>query len=79
MNGLKIFGIILIVVGAIGLIYGGITYTSHKDVVDVGPMHLEVDQKSKLPITPIAGAVAVVIGGILVFAGGRRPSLGRIV
>lgn len=79
MNSIKIFGIILIVVGVIGLIYGGITYTSHKDVVDVGPMHLEVDQKSKIPITPIAGAVAVIVGSIMVFAGGRRLSLGRIV
>lgn len=36
MNTLTLIGIILIVLGAVGLIYGGITYTSKKDVVDLG-------------------------------------------
>ncbi len=79
MNILTIIGIILIVLGIVGLIYGGFTYTSGKDVLDVGPMHVEVDKKSRVPITPIAGGVAIVIGALLIFVGGRRPAMGKMV
>ena len=72
MKTLSIVGIILIVLGAIGLIYGGITYTSSKDVVDLGAVHLEVDQQKHIPLSPIFGAVALGLGTILIFAGRRR-------
>jgi predicted transcriptional regulator len=39
MKRIGIAGIILIVVGAIVLIYGGITYTTHKKSVNIGPVH----------------------------------------
>jgi hypothetical protein len=76
---ITILGAALIVLGVIGLIYGGITYTSGKDVVDMGPLHVEVEQQRQIPVTPIAGAITVVIGAVLIFVGGRRPGLGRHV
>lgn len=79
MNTLTLIGIILIVLGAVGLIYGGITYTSSKNVVDMGSMHLQVDQKKKIPLSPIAGAAAVVVGVVLVIVGRRRPDRGGAV
>ncbi len=77
MKIITILGAVLIVLGVIGLVYGGITYTSGKDVVDMGPLHVEVDQQRRIPVTPIAGALAIVVGAVLIFAGGRRPALGR--
>jgi hypothetical protein len=61
VNITNIVGIILIVLGVVGLIYGGITYTSSKDVVDLGAVKLQVDQKKENPLSPFycAGAVAV--------------------
>jgi hypothetical protein len=79
MNTLTLIGIILIVLGAVGLIYGGITYTSSKNVVDMGSMHLQVDQKKEIPLSPIAGAAAVLVGVILVIVGRRRPERGGLV
>lgn len=79
MNIVMILGVILLVLGVVGIIYGGFTYTSGKDVLDVGPMHVEVDQQRRIPVTPIAGAVTVVIGALLIFFGGRRPAMGKIV
>lgn len=73
MNITTIIGIILIVLGVVGLIYGGITYTSSKDIVDMGPMHLQVDQQKNIPLSPIAGAAAVAIGVVLILVGRRRP------
>lgn len=77
MNIITIIGVILIVIGVVGLIYGGITYTSSKEVVDMGPMHLQIDQERQIPLSPIAGAVAVAAGVILILVGRRRPARGN--
>jgi hypothetical protein len=70
---MTIIGIILIVLGVVGLIYGGIAYTSSKNVMDVGSMHINVDQHKQIPIPPIAGAAGVAIGVVLILVGRRRP------
>lgn len=72
MNSMTIIGIILAVLGLVGLIYGGITYTSSDNVLDVGGLHVKVDQKNRFPISPIAGAAALIIGGTLIVAGRKK-------
>jgi hypothetical protein len=72
MNTTTIIGIILIVLGVAGLIYGGITYTTSKDIMDVGSMHVQVDQHKQIPLSPIAGAAAVAVGVVLMLFGRRR-------
>lgn len=75
MKIMTIIGVILIVLGAIGLIYGGISYTSNKNVMDVGPMHVEVQERNRIPLSPIAGAAALIAGVVLVVVD-RRSSKG---
>jgi hypothetical protein len=69
---MRIAGIVLIVLGLIGLVYGGITYTRRRDTVSIGPITATVNQRETLPISPIAGAVALAAGIGLLVAGGRR-------
>jgi uncharacterized membrane protein len=70
-----IIGIILIVLGAIGLIYGGITYTTNRDVLDVGGIHLDVKEQKQLPLSPIFGGVVLLCGiGLVIF--GQRARTG---
>jgi len=76
MKMMTIIGIVLIALGVIGLIYGGITYTSSENVVDVGSMHVQVDQERRTPLSPIAGAVAVAAGVILIVFSRRRSAHG---
>ena len=76
MNITNIIGIILIVLGVVGLIYGGITYTSSKNVVDLGSVQLKVDQKKEIPLSPFFGAGAVAVGVILILIGRRRHGSG---
>ncbi|HWR81739.1 MAG TPA: hypothetical protein VN285_00395 [Candidatus Deferrimicrobium sp.] len=76
MNIMTIIGIILIGLGVVGLVYGGITYTSSKNVVDMGSVHVQVDQKEQIPLPPILGAAAVAIGVILIIVGRRRHAGG---
>ncbi len=65
----KTLGIILIVVGLIGLAWGGLTYTTREKVVDIGPIHASRDKNHTIPLPPIAGAIALIGGVVLVVAG----------
>ena len=69
---MKLVGIILIVAGFAGIIYGGFTYTSHKKAVDMGPIQIEKTEHNTIPIPPILGVVAVLAGGALVYFGARE-------
>lgn len=69
---MRIAGIILIVLGIIGLVYGGITYTRRRDTVSIGPFSATVQQRETLPISPVAGAIVLAAGIGLLLAGGRR-------
>jgi hypothetical protein len=67
----KTLGIVLIVIGLVGLAWGGFTYTTSKKVVDVGPIHATRDQTHHVPLPPIAGAV-VLIGGVALLVAGKK-------
>jgi drug/metabolite transporter (DMT)-like permease len=67
----KTLGIILIVLGVIGLAWGGFTYTTRERVVDLGPIEASRDKKHTIPVPPIAGAVAL-IGGVVLVATGKK-------
>ena len=63
-----LLGIIMIVVGAIALAYGGITYTNRKDTVSLGPVEVTATEKKTLPLPPILGGVLVAAGIVVVLA-----------
>ena len=65
----RTIGIILIVLGLVGLAWGGITYTTREKVVDVGPIHASRDKTHTVPLPPIAGALALVAGVALLAVG----------
>lgn len=67
----KAMGIILIVVGIIGLAWGGLAYTTREKVVDIGPIQATREKTHDVPVPPLAGALAL-IGGIVVLAAGRK-------
>lgn len=70
---MRIAGIILIILGVVGLVYGGITYTRHRDTISIGPLTATVNQRETFPISPVAGVIALVAGiGLLMGASRRR-------
>lgn len=72
MKTASIVGILLIILGVIALGYQGITYTTHKKVLDVGPLQATKEEHKTIPLPPIVGAIALVGGVALVYAGGRN-------
>ena len=64
----KMLGMILIALGLVGLAWGGFTYTTREKVVDIGPIHASRNKTHNVPLPPIAGAVALVGGVVLLVA-----------
>jgi hypothetical protein len=69
---MKPIALALIVVGLIGLLWGGLSWTRKDTVVDAGPIEITRDKRESLPIPPIAGGIALAAGVILLMTGGGK-------
>ena len=71
MNTAKLIGIILIVLGGLGLAYGGFSYTKETTGMKVGPLELKVQEKetTNVPLIVSAGVMAV---GVFLLVVGRK-------
>ena len=72
MGMTKIIGILLIVAGTLGLIYGGFSFTKDKHDVKLGSLQFSVVEKESVNVPIWAGAGAIGIGVILLLIG-RKP------
>jgi drug/metabolite transporter (DMT)-like permease len=72
MSPTKIAAIILIVVGVVGLAYGGFTYTSDRQEIRVGSMSMSVDQHRTVPVPLWAGITAVLLGAGLLLVPAKK-------
>ena len=72
MNTTKLLAIILIVAGALSLVYGGFSYTKDTTAVKLGPIEMTVKEKKTVNVPLWAGIGAIVLGGVLLATGGKR-------
>ena len=67
MSPVKIIGILLIILGALGLAYEKFTYTEDTHEAKLGPIELEVKEKKTVDVPTWVGIGTVVVGvGLLV-------------
>jgi len=71
MKGMTILGIVLLVVGVVGLTFGGVTYND-KDTTEIGPIDITVTEKEHINIPPALAIASLIGGGLLVMVGMRR-------
>ena len=71
MNTSKLIGIILIVLGGLGLAYGGFSYTKETSSADIGPIHLQVNEKHRVKI-PLWAGIAAIAGGLVLLVTARK-------
>jgi hypothetical protein len=71
MKTASLAGIVLIVLGIVSFAYQGITYTTHKKVLDIGPLQATTEQHKTIPLPPIFGALALIGGVALLMVGGK--------
>ena len=69
MSVTKIVGVLLIVAGTLGLIYGGFSYTREKHDVKLGPLQFSVAEKETVNVPVWAGVALVIAGGGLLLIG----------
>jgi hypothetical protein len=69
MSPVKLIAVLLIIGGALGLAYGGFSYTKNTHEVKVGPVDLALQEKKTIDVPVWAGIAAIVVGGALLLVG----------
>ena len=72
MTATRIIGVILVMVGLVGLLWGGVFWTREKTVVDIGPIEARAQEREGVPISPIIGGVILAAGVVLLLVPARR-------
>lgn len=70
MNTAKLIALVLIVLGILALVYGGFSYVSDTHTADIGPIHLQVNEREHVYV-PIWAGIGAIVGGLLLLAGTR--------
>jgi hypothetical protein len=63
---MRTIGILLMIIGAAALIWGGISYVTDRDTVDLGNTQVVTEDRGHVVIPPIYAGAALLIGGVLV-------------
>lgn len=58
-------GAILLGLGILAVAYGGFSYVKDTDKIDLGPIHVEVQDKERVNIPLWAGIAVAIAGGVL--------------
>jgi len=61
----RILGILLIAAGALGLAYGGFSYTSDTHSAKLGPIVLKVQERETVYVPIVVSAAALALGVLL--------------
>ena len=71
---MKATGAALVLLGFLGLIFGGIPYSRKETLAEIGSLKMQATEKSTLGLPPAVNGLAILIGTALWFRGGRRPA-----
>jgi hypothetical protein len=72
MNMRRMLGIALLVLGGLGLAYGGFTYTKSSSEVDLGLVSFQVQEREHVNVPLWAGVGLLVAGGALLLVPSSR-------
>ena len=67
-----IVGVLLIALGAAGLVYKGFSYESKETVAKIGPIEATAETTKNVPIPEVLSIVAIVVGIGVVAIGARK-------
>lgn len=65
MPAYKITALVLIALGALGLVYGGFNYTRETHTAEIGALSLSVDEQRHVDVPVWLGIAGIVIGAAL--------------
>ena len=67
----KSIGIVLVVIGALMVVYNGFNYVTEKKVVDIGPIEINKKENNPVSWSPILVGV-LLVGGIILIASDKK-------
>ncbi len=70
---MRAIAVVLVVIGLVGLVYGGISWTRRERVVDLGPVEVTQEKHQTIPLPPLVGGICLAAGVLLLF-GSRRAA-----
>ena len=65
---MRTFGIVLIILGIVMIIFRGISVPVEKNVVDIGPVKIDKTENKWIGWPTYAGAVLAIVGAVLIFS-----------
>ena len=71
---MKTLGFVLVVFGILALVYGGVSYSRQRTVLDMGPIKATATEQHNIPLSPIVGGIAIVSGLVLLVARRRQTA-----
>jgi len=74
MKNAFILGVLLVVLGAVGLVYDKISVTTKEKAVDLGPIEVVQEKEEKVEIPKLAAMLTVAAGMVLVVYGAVRST-----
>ena len=72
MNAARIIAILLIIAGALGLVYQQFSFTRQTTQAKLGPLELSVKEKETVNIPLWVSLGAIGVGVVLLVAGGKK-------
>ncbi|MEN9354395.1 MAG: putative rane protein [Fibrobacterota bacterium] len=75
MNMARIFAVILIIGGVIGLTYGSFSYTKETHTADLGSIELSMKDRRTVNVPIWAGVAAIAIGSAFLLYGWRSREI----
>ena len=72
MSPVKIVGIVLIILGAVGLASGGFSFTKETHQAKIGPLQLSVQEKENVNIPTWLGLAGIALGVVCLVMPGKK-------
>ena len=70
---MKPLGALLVILGLLGLIFGGISYNKRETIAQIGDLKMQATEKRQLGVPPLVSGIAILIGAAMWFRAGRKP------
>lgn len=72
MSGRRVVGLLLVIVGAVVLLWGGVFWTDRDTLIDAGGVELATENREGVAIPPIVGGITLAAGILLMVIPSRR-------
>jgi hypothetical protein len=62
---MRVLAVILLILGILAVAYGGFTYTKDRTAAEIGPIHVQVEEKKHVNVPLWAGVAIAAVGALL--------------